>query len=686
MPPKAKKIPYSFNVNGHTINDDYAWLRSASWPQKIDEQDIIEYLEEENAYYQNYMQSFDDERLKLFEELKSRIQLTDQSTYVKKDEYYYYNRTEEHLDYPIYCRKKGSIDAKEEIILDLNIIAEGEKFTAIGSLAPNPSHNLLAYSVDLEGDETYIIYIYDLVNQQLLSDRIPDTCGNIIWHQTEPILFYTPVDKQWRHNKVKYHKLGNKWQKDKIIFDETDPLFAVNIQESASKEIIFIESKGHDSTEIYYINIAKKLDTRPKLITQRRASVQYQIEHDGTYFYKRTNDKAKNFHIVKCLSDNFSPRNQWEICIDHDETKYLFSFDITKNYLLLKYKNNGIPELIVHDKLGNKQKPISFPEVAYTAHIYSTNFLENDIRITYSSLSRPATTFQYDPNDGKLHVMKSQKIPLGFKSDDYQVERIFADTEDEVQVPITLIYKKSLFKKDGKNPLYLYGYGAYGIAVSASFRNSTISMVDRGFVFAIAHIRGGDELGQSWYEDAKFLNKKRTFTDFIRAAEVLCTQQYTSQGNIIIAGGSAGGMLVGAVMNMRPELFKAVIAHVPFVDVLNTMLDDTLPLTPGEFKEWGNPKMQGYFEYIKSYSPYDNVTQQNYPALLVTAGLADPRVGYWEAAKWVAKLRELKKDDNTLIFKTNMKFGHAGASRRFDYLLEIAEDLVFIFHQFESKA
>lgn len=681
---KAKKTAHHFTLHGQTITDNYAWMRSAGWPQKVDEPDILEYLEAENANYQNYMQNFSVERLELFEELKARIKLTDQSTYVKKDDYYYYHRTEENLDYPIYCRKKGSVEAQEEIILDVNVIAHGQKFTAIGALSINPSHNLLAYSVDYEGDETYIIYVYDLVKQELLSDQIPDTCGNIIWHQKEPIFFYTPVDQQWRRNKVLYHQLGKNLSQDKVIFEEMDQLFSLSIDQSASKELMLIESGGHDSTEIYYINIASKLDIKPKLITKRQPSVQYQVDHDGIYFYKHTNDKAENFYIARCLFDNFTPDKKWEEYIKQDKTRYLFSFDITKDYLLLQYKNQGLTELSVYDKINNCHKHISFPDVAYTAQIYSTHFLHNDIRILYSSLTRPATTFQYDPISDTMHTLKTDSIPSGFNPTDYHIERIFAHTDDGVDVPITLAYKKRLFKTTGQNPLYLYGYGSYGIELSASFRNSAVSIMNRGIVFALAHTRGGDECGQKWYEDAKFLNKKRTFTDFIKVAEILCEKQYTSKGQIIMAGGSAGGMLVGAVMNMRPELFKAVIAHVPFVDVLNTMLDETLPLTPGEFKEWGNPKIKDYFEYIKSYSPYDNVTAQEYPALLVTAGLSDPRVGYWEAAKWVAKLRDMRTNNNTLIFKTNMSFGHAGASGRFDYLLEIAEDLVFVIDQFKK--
>ena len=337
-----------------------------------------------------------------------------------------------------------------------------------------------------------------------------------------------------------------------------------------------------------------------------------------------------------------------------------------------------LPQIAACDDAAGRSQSAAWlsPDSAYTASIYTTNFFENDIRVNYSSLSRPKTIYQYDFASGKMSVLKIQEIPSGLNSEEYQVERIFAEY-DNVKVPISLVYKKSLFNKDGSNPLYLYGYGSYGIAIDPSFRNSAISLIDRGFVFAIAHIRGGDDLGHDWYESAKFLTKKRTFSDFIVAAKVLCKEKYTKAGNIIIAGGSAGGMLIGNVVNECPQLFRAAIAHVPFVDVLNTMLDEKLPLTPGEFNEWGNPKEEKYFDYIKSYSPYENIKAQNYPHILVTAGLSDPRVGYWEAAKWVAKLRDFKTDNNALIFKTNMNFGHQGASGRFDYLQEAAEDLLF---------
>jgi oligopeptidase B len=395
----------------------------------------------------------------------------------------------------------------------------------------------------------------------------------------------------------------------------------------------------------------------------------------------RSNRNSKNFNMMRTNVDNYTTKTSWEVFIEEDANKYLSSFDLTEEYLILNYQELGLPVSVVVNLATKLSKTIKFPDQAFTASAYSTNFQDNDIRVNYSSLSRPTTTYQYNFNHETLSVLKTQDIPSGFNPEEYQVERIFAKNDD-INIPISLFYKKSLFKKDGSNPLYLYGYGSYGLSIPPSFRNNAVSLADRGFIYAIAHIRGGDDLGHDWYEAAKFLTKKRTFEDFIAASEALIEQKYTSVGNIVIVGGSAGGMLIGNVINQRPELYKAAIAHVPFVDVLNTMLDESLPLTAGEYKEWGNPQDKLYFDYIKSYCPYSNVAKQNYPHLFITSGLTDPRVGYWEGAKWAAKLRANKTDNNLLLSKTNMEFGHQGASGRFDYLKEIAEDLIFIFKAF----
>jgi oligopeptidase B len=492
-----------------------------------------------------------------------------------------------------------------------------------------------------------------------------------------------PINENFRRDKVMFHSLGDSVANDRLIFSITDTLYQLQATKSSSKQYIFINVAGHNENEIYAIKMSDH-DFKPKLIRGKLGGIFYDIEHNGDKFFIKTNDKAKNCRIISLDISDYS-NDSWENnYVPEEQDQYLSSFDITKNYLILNYRDQGLPLIKVkYLKTDNRftEKIICFPDASFTATSMSTNFDEDDIRVNYSSLAMPNTTYNYDFNQDRLSILKVQEIPSGFIPEEYNVERIFADSEG-VKIPITLLYKKSLFKKDGTNPLYLYGYGSYGMGVPVSFRNNAISLVNRGFVYAIAHIRGGDDLGHDWYEAAKFLNKKRTFTDFIASAEMLVDKRYTDKGNIVICGGSAGGLLIGAVINERPELFKAAIAHVPFVDVLNTMLDETLPLTPGEFKEWGNPKELEYFNYIKSYSPFDNVKPQNYPSLFITAGISDPRVGYWEATKWVARLRAKKQDDNILLLKTNMNSGHKGASGRFDYLKEVADDLIFIFEIF----
>ncbi len=682
-PPLAQKISYAFELYGEKIQDEYHWLRASGWPDKITDKAVLSYLKEENAYFDNYMALLADKKDMFFEELKGRIKLTDQSTYVKKDDYFYYTRTEEDKDYTIYCRKLGSTSAPEEIILDVNEPAKDQKYTSIGSFSISPDHKLMAYSVDFTGGEKYTLKIFNLETKTFLADQIENTIGSIVWHEDQSGLFYTPTDDNWRHDKVLFHKLGTKNIDDKLIFHEKDSLYYVSVGKSSSKEYILITVSGHDSNEMYFIKMNDKTFTL-QLVLPRKDRIQYSIDHNGLFFYQYTNDGAKNFQILRAESNDYSATKPWSTYIAEKKDKYLSGFDLTQNYLLINYKVKGLAELVARNLDNETQQVLNFPENTYTAYIYSTNFKENDIRVDYSSLARPDTVYNYDFNSNKLSTLKVQEIPSGFDPEEYATQRLFVKT-DGVEVPVSLFYKKSLFKGDGSNPLYLYGYGSYSISIAPSFRNSAVSLVNRGFIYAVAHIRGGDDLGHDWYEDAKFLNKKRTFSDFIAVAEELINLNYTSKGNIVIVGGSAGGMLVGNVINQRPEVFKAVIAHVPFVDVLNTMLDENLPLTPGEYKEWGNPKEKDYFEYMKSYSPYDNVSQQIYPSLFVSAGLSDPRVGYWEAAKWVARLRDRKLGDNIIIFKTNMSFGHSGASGRFDYLKEAAEDLVFIAKIFKIK-
>lgn len=675
-PPAAKKINYSYPVGEKEIKDPYFWLRDPKWP-KVENKEIIDFLKEENKYYDSFFDGLETKKEELFRELKSRIKLEDVSTPVEEDNYFYYTRTEADKDYPIYCRKKDSLENSEEIILNVNELAAGKSFFRIGSLSVSPDHRLLAYSFDISGDEKYEVALLDLETRAYLGDSIKNTIGGLVWHEKLNGFFYSLLSENWRRDRVMFHYLGEDSKKDRLIFKEPDPLYTVSVGKSSSDEYIFLDVSGHDSNEMYFFDMEDS-GMEPKLFRRRKDGIEYEIDHRENYFYVRSNEKAKNYKIYLSPVKNFTESEDF---IPEEKNRYLEGFDLTKNYLILNYSELGLPSIKIKNLNDLSEKTIGFPDEAFTAGAYSPNFKKDRIRISYSSLGRPELTYSYDFNSETLKVIKEREIPCGFDAEEYKVERIFAPSEGAA-VPISIFYKKNLFKKDGTNPLYLYGYGSYGIGVEPFFRNSAVSLANRGFVFALAHIRGGDDLGRDWYESAKFLNKKRTFNDFINCAEELVKKNYSYKGGIAICGGSAGGMLIGNVLNQRPDLFKAAIAHVPFVDVLNTMLDETLPLTPGEFKEWGNPKEPEYFDYISSYCPYRNVKKARYPSIMVTAGLSDPRVGYWEAAKWVARLREYNQSAEPIILKTNMDFGHSGASGRFDSLKETAEDLVFLFKTF----
>jgi oligopeptidase B len=679
--PLAKEEQHLTQVHDQTIKDPYFWLRDKNWPKAVEDKEILKYLIDENDYADKVLFSnVANEKEKLFQELKGRIELSDKSTEVKKNNYYYYTRTQADKDYPIYCRKFGK-DGSEEIILDVNELAKDHKFTKVGIFTISPDQNFLAYGVDHSGDEKYNLRILNIATKKHLADKIDNLTGQVIWHENVFGLFYTPSDENWRSTKVFFHILAST-EPDNLVLEEKNHLYQLKICKSSSKEYLLINSSGHDENQFYTLKFSD-VNFNAKLFSPLREKISYDIDHNGKHFYVLTNDQGPNFRLA--ITDLINTEDKyWQDYLALDKNKYLSSFDITANYLIANYKELGLPTIQIVNLTNKESKTIKFPDQLYTAQSYSTNFEEDDIRVEYSALTRPDTTYFYDYKTEKLDVLKTKHVPSGFNPDEYEVKREWSDNQG-VKVPSTVFYKKSLFKQDGSNPLYLYGYGSYGISMPPCFRTTILSLVDRGFIFAIAHIRGGDDLGYQWYEDAKFLNKKRTFEDFIAVSEDLIAKKYTAKGNIVICGGSAGGMLVGNVINAKPELYKAAIAHVPFVDVLNTMLDDTLPLTPGEYKEWGNPKDIEYFKYIKSYSPYDNVAQQHYPHLFVTTSISDPRVGYYEPAKWVAKLRKAKTDENMLIFKTNMDAGHQGASGRFEYLKEVADDYLFIFHVFDIK-
>jgi oligopeptidase B len=669
-PPIATKMPHKTEIHGEELIDNYFWMREKENPE------VIKYLDAENEYTNAIMKDTEGLQDKLYKEMLGRIKETDQSVPVKIDDYYYYSRTEEGKQYPIHCRKNGSLEAQEEIMLDENALAEGQKYFSTGVLDVSPDHRLLAYSTDTDGSEIYTIYIKDLSTGELLKDVITNTSYSLEWSNDNKMLFYTTLDETMRPYKVFRHILGTDAKDDSLIYHEEDEAFYVGIEKSESKAYLFITSGSNTTTEVRYFS-ADNPDESLKLIHPRQTKMEYYITHQGDSFFILTNDNAKNFRLMKAPVTN-PAKDNWQEVIPHSDSVRLEDIEAFENHLVVYERENGLKKMRIMNMKNSESHYVDFPEPVYTFEEgENPNYKTNILRFSYTSLVTPNSVFDYNMDSKKRELKKQQEIPSGYDPSLYQSERIFAKTTDGILVPISIVYKKGMVK-DGKNPLFLYGYGSYGISSDPSFGTNRISLLDRGFIYAIAHIRGGEEMGRYWYEQGKLLNKKNTFTDFIACAEHLIAEKYTSSDKLSIYGGSAGGLLLGAVTNMRPDLFKVVVAEVPFVDVINTMLDDSLPLTVTEYEEWGNPNDKQYYDYMKSYSPYDNVTAKNYPNILITTSLFDPRVQYWEPAKWVAKLRALKTGKNMLLLKINMKAGHGGASGRYDYLKEIAFMYAFI--------
>jgi oligopeptidase B len=679
--PQAKKNPHTTEMFGEKLVDNYHWLRDDKWPNVADK-DVLDYLNQENAYHKHIMSDYEQIHDQLFEEMKARVREDDESVPIKRDDYYYYSFIKKGMDYWVHVRKKGNLAAPEELLVDENELAKGKEYMRLGTVAISPNHNLMAYSFDDSGDERYDIHIKDMTTGKHLKDVVSNTFGNVVWHENGEGFFYTPASKNWRAEQIKYHHLGDNPANDKIIYQEDDNTFRARISKSRDKKFLFVESRSSTSNEYFYVEMSDP-DMSLHLIQSRREEHLFDVEHHDGHFYISTNDRGRNFRLIKIAvgEQDFDQGEEIEAC---DEQVYLTDFDVYKNHLVVEKKVDGLPQISFTNFTSGEKKLIEFPSFSFAAQVSYTTYEDTALRFVFSSPKTPTTTREIDFVTGEDRILKEDVIPSGYNHDLYETLRTHAISRDGTKIPLTILYRRDLRTED--NPVYLYGYGSYGIAAPVSFRKSIFSLVDRGFIYAVAHIRGGDDLGFKWYEDAKFLNKRRTFEDFIACAEHLIEEKYTSKGNIVIAGGSAGGMLVGATMNMATDLYKAVVAHVPFVDVLNTMLDENLPLTPGEFKEWGNPKYEEFFRYILSYSPYDNVEAKPYPHIFVTAGLTDPRVTYWEPAKWVAKLRELKTNDNLLLFKTNMDAGHGGASGRFDYLKEVADEYAFIMKVYGLKA
>ncbi len=670
-PPIAKTQPKPDTVHGEERIDNYFWLREKSNPE------VIEYLEAENRYTEAVMQHTEDFQKQLYQELLGRIQETDLSVPEKMGDYYYYTRTEEGKQYPIYCRKKGSLEAEEEILLDQNILAQGHDYLEMGIYKISPNHQLLAYSTDTTGGESYTLYIKDLNTGQLLSDQIPNTYYSVEWANDNQTLLYTTLDAAKRPHKLHRHQLGSDPAADVLIYHETDESFFLDVSKTRSKAYLLMELENINTSEVHYLE-ADQPTGDFKVISPRQSELEYSVEHHSDQFLIVTNVDAVTFKLMRAPINNPS-RENWEEVIPHRESVKLDSISAFQNHLVISEREGGLRKIRIRNLATSQEHTVDFPEPVYTVHQgRNPEFNTATLRFNYGSLVTPMSVFDYEMDERTRELKKQDEVLGGYDPSLYKSERIFAEAADGTPIPISVVYKKGLVK-DGKNPLLLYGYGSYGINSDPYFSSNRLSLLDRGFGYAIAHIRGGEEMGRMWYEHGKLLHKRNTFTDFIACAEHLIGENYTASNKLIIQGGSAGGLLMGAVTNMRPELFEIVIAKVPFVDVVNTMLDASIPLTVIEYDEWGNPNEKEYYDYIKSYSPYDNVEAKEYPHILVTAGLNDPRVHYWEPAKWTAKLRALKTGDNRLLLRTEMGAGHAGPSGRYDYLKEIAFEYAFIF-------
>ena len=671
--PKAKKIDQLLEIHNDKRNDPYFWMNERENPE------VIQYLEDENAYTNFVMKETEDFQNDLYEEMKARYKKDDESLPYFFNGYWYIVRYEAGKEYPIFARKFQALENEEEILLDVNILAEGEAFFETGSMSVSVNNDIMAYSTDNVGRRIYKIYFKNLKTGEIYPDIIENATGKAVWANDNEHVFYIRKDESLRAFQIYRHKLGTNSTEDVLIFHEEDETFDVGIFKTKSLEYIFIATSSTNEDEMRFIP-SNDVFADWKIIQERTEDLEYSVEHYQDDFYIVTNaDDATNFKIVKTKVENPSIEN-WEDFIPHRENVLLEGFEIFNEYFVLEERETGLLQIkIIESKTGDSHY-LPFSDPTYTAYI-GTNmeFDTEKLRFGYTSLTKPASTFEYDMKEKTTKLLKEQEVLGGkFNKENYISERIWATARDGKRVPISLVYHKDT-EKSKNTPLLLYGYGSYGHTVDASFSSTRLSLLDRGYTFAIAHIRGGEYLGREWYEDGKMLQKKNTFFDFIDAAKHLISENYTSPKHLYAMGGSAGGLLVGAVMNYNPELFNGIVAQVPFVDVVSTMLDDTIPLTTGEYDEWGNPNEKEYYDYMKSYSPYDNIEAKDYPNLLITTGFHDSQVQYWEPAKWTAKLRELKTDDNILIFKTDMSSGHGGASGRFESLKDIALEYAFLF-------
>ncbi|MDT0295063.1 S9 family peptidase [Mesonia ostreae] len=673
LPPQAKKIAKELHIHGETRVDDYFWMNDREHP------DVIKFLEDENEYNTQMTAHTQDFQKDLFEEMKSRIKEDDESVPYKHNGYWYYARFEKGKDYPIYARKKESLEAPEEILFNVNEMAKGHQYYKLSGINVSPDNKLVAFGVDHVSRRKYTIQIKDLETGKILPVKIETTTGSSTWANDNKTLFYARKDeKTLRSNQIFQHVLGEDPKDDLLVYQEEDDTFNAYVYKTKSKKYVVIGSSSTLSDE-YRILDADEPRGEFRMFQERCRGLEFNIYHFEDHFYILTNkDEATNFKLMKTPTDALGKEN-WTEVLAHREEVLLEDIDIFKEYLVVSERSNGLNHIRVMRWDKTDDYYIPFDNETYTTGTGANpDFDTLTLRYAYNSLTTPTSVIDFNMKTKESVLMKEQSVlDKSFRKENYISERIWATAKDGTEIPISLVYKKGI-QRDGTNPVLQYAYGSYGHTVDPSFSTTRLSLLDRGFVFAIAHIRGGEYLGRNWYEQGKMLQKKNTFTDFIACSQYLIDQKWTSPQHMYAMGGSAGGLLMGVVLNEAPQLYNGVIAAVPFVDVINTMLDDSIPLTTGEYDEWGNPNEKEYYEYMKSYSPYDNVKAQDYPHILITTGFHDSQVQYWEPAKWTAKLRALKTDKNTLLFHTNMDAGHGGASGRFDALKEVAEDYAFL--------
>lgn len=675
--PIADKKPYELKAHGDVRMDEYYWMNDY-FKKGPDSTRVVQYLEAENRYYDTMMAGTRNLQANLYQEMKSRIKEEDESVPYFKNGYYYYNRVEKGKDYYVLCRKKGSLNAAEEIMLDVNRMAEGHSYFAIGGTAVSPDNKLLAYGVDTVSRREYVIYVKNLETGELYKDAITRTEADATWAADSKTFFYTAKNPvTLLSEKIMRHVLGTAQSADVVVYQEKDPSNYIGIEKTKSDKYIFIVSSATLSSEWRYIAADQPM-AEFSVFQPRIKNVLYSVEHANDQFYIRTNKDARNFKIVTC-PETKTDSSAWTDYVAHQDSVLVQGIELFKNFAVVSERKGGLTQLHII-QLQNKQSHyIDFGEATYSAYNAGTPEYNTDtMRYYYTSLTTPGSTFDYNMQSKSKTLLKQQEVVGGYNAGDYVTERLHARAGDGTQIPISIVYKKG-FKKDGSMPLLLYGYGSYGSSMDASFSSVRLSLLNRGFAYAIAHIRGGQEMGRYWYEDGKLFKKKNTFTDFIDCAQFLIDQKYTGAKHLYAMGGSAGGLLMGAIVNMAPQLWNGVVAQVPFVDVVTTMSDPSIPLTTNEYDEWGNPANKESYEYMKSYSPYDNVKKQAYPNMLVTTGLHDSQVQYFEPAKWVARLRQMKTDSTVLLLHTDMEVGHGGASGRYKSLYDRAREYAFFF-------